>query len=157
MIMHHYTEPKCRKEEQQENEINMSATFFPLCRKGIHYGEIMIYVSGWRDVRLSKGWRYEPIMINAPPVHRPTAPQCTPMWPEVKPFSSTLLYIPQCFGSQFAPPTHTQSCGLLSTLVFSCQIQTHFLLLLLLLSLPCNPSVWRPALLLMMDSNDPVL
>lgn len=45
--------------------------------KGIYYGEIMIYVNGRRDVRLSKGWRYEPIMINAlhpcvhpaPPVH----------------------------------------------------------------------------------------
>lgn len=31
----------------------------------------MIYVKGRWDVRLSKGWRYEPIMINAPHVPTP--------------------------------------------------------------------------------------
>lgn len=34
-------------------------------RKRIHYVEIMIYVNCRKDVRLSKGWRYKPIMINA--------------------------------------------------------------------------------------------
>lgn len=42
--------------------------------KGIYYGEIMIYVNGRRDVRLSKGWRYEPIMINAPSFMCPPSP-----------------------------------------------------------------------------------
>lgn len=79
--------------------------------KRIYYGEIMIYVNGRRDVRLSKGWRYEPIMINAP--HSPPTPQYTPLWPEVKLFSIRLLSIPPLcwFSSAFAPPhPHTVLC-----------------------------------------------
>lgn len=53
----------------------MNSVFFPsVAERGIYYGEIMIYVNGRKDVRLSKGWRYEPIMINVPHSHAHPAP-----------------------------------------------------------------------------------
>lgn len=68
----------------------------------------MIYVKGRWDVRLSKGWRYEPIMINAPLVPTPALhpqPHSSVARGETlqHPFS---VYIPcPCFKAPlFVPP-----------------------------------------------------
>lgn len=91
--MHHYTTPKCRGTATRGwNRYELHILLLH-GRKGSYYGEIMIYVNGRRDVRLSKGWGYEPIMINAPRPHScPTPPLNTPVWPEVKIFSESLHF-----------------------------------------------------------------
>ena len=106
MIMHHCAELKRGREERGSGWNRYEQRVPPLhCGKGIYYGEIMIYVNGGRDVSLSKGWRYEPIMINALHSHAHPAPQCTPLWPEVKLFStslhpSTALFLFSVFTTQ---------------------------------------------------------
>lgn len=62
------------KAEGGEGEIDMSGTLPLYGREGIYYGKIMIYVSSGGDIRVSKGWRCAPIMMNAPHSYQPTRP-----------------------------------------------------------------------------------
>lgn len=84
--------------------------------KGIYYGEIMIYVNDRRDVKLSKGWRYEPIMINAPHPQPPSTLLCDQRWS-----SSALLSIPPlcCSSSAFVAP-HSRPVLWFHALFFPC-------------------------------------
>lgn len=70
-----FTDVKCGRRNQYELQI---LSFYG--RERIYYGEIMIYVNGWADVRLSKEWRYEPIMINALSVFSPSPPGSSRRW-----------------------------------------------------------------------------
>ena len=149
MIMHHCTELKCVRRHWNQYDLQI----LPLRgRKGICCAEIMIYVNSRRDVRLSKGWRSEPMMINAP---IPSARLCDQRWS-----SSVLLSMP--------PPWLSSALGMvfwchsLLSMPFSNSHQIQIPPLLaraahLLSSIPCDLSLWRPVLLPMMDSNDPAL
>lgn len=153
MIMHHCAELKRGREERGSGWNRYEQRIPPLhCGKGIYYGEIMIYVNGGRDVSLSKGWRCEPIMINALHSRAHPAPQCTPLWPEVKLFStslhpSTALFLFSVFTTQ------PSSCLALPSSLFSTHVFLSFFFFFhsrysplffsgvaahLLLSIPCD-------------------
>lgn len=162
MIMHHYTEVECVRRNQYELQI------FPIYgRERIYYGEIMIYVKGRRDVRFSKGWRYEPIMINALSTFSPSPPRtlvCDQRWSSSVFFWIRLLSIPPPHRSlqHFHRHTVTSFCTYSSSLSFlffflSDTVPSSSLL--------CCPSVvvssmwfvYVETILQMMDSNDPEL
>lgn len=65
-------EGRRRKRKNQYSQ----RTFSPAWkREGIYCGGMMIYVRGGRAVRVRRGWRCEPIMINA--LHPGDCPACS--------------------------------------------------------------------------------
>lgn len=170
MDMHHYCELMCGKKEKQRLKSMGTAHSSPHGRKETYYGKIMIYVNGRRDIRLGKGWRCEPIMINAskhtqPPytLLKQKAPYAMTSGDDLQrlSFSSSLHSITAL--ALLSICSTKLSCSLPCFPFISLFLANKFQpptpspLPFLLLSLSCALSIQRPELLPMMDSNDPSL
>lgn len=111
-----------------------------MAQRGIYYGEIMIYVNGRRDVRLSKGWRYKPIMINAP-IHQLTQPpvhSCVTRGEAPQHFCAFLTSSLLCMILSGISTTNKLLLTLLFMSFRRLCCAAH------LLSAPCDPSMCRP-------------